>query len=107
MIRAYVPASLPQVLDWQEAGAIPAGTPVFGVTSALRAAHPEADDEELEYLATAAAHAAVDAGRPAVIAIDVAALHDTLAADVPIRHWAALFVDDLQWYAVSELDALR
>ena len=108
MTRAYVGADLTQVLAWYDAGVIPAGTRAVSVTSALRQAHPEADEEELEFVATEVAHAQA-AGRPAVVAIDVDGLNpnDTLVADVPVGRWAALLVDDLQWYAVSEVDSLR
>lgn len=103
-----MPGDLAQVIAWYEAGTIPVGTTAFGVDEALRAQNPEADDEELEYLATVAAHAAVTRGRPAVVALDVS--HEPrgeLAVDVPMADWAAVFVDDLQWFAVAEIGNLR
>ena len=108
MIRAYAAASLPEVISWHDAGAIPAGTAAHCVTSRLRVDNPDADDEELEFLATVAARGEVTQGRPAVVAVDARVSADgTLAADVPVAAWAALFVDDLEWYAVSEVDSLR
>jgi len=123
LIRAYVPSTLPDVLAWYQAGAIPAGTTLNGVTSALRETHPDADEEELEFLATKAAEelstvAAMTSGRRrATIAVDVAA--DTVKAvaggvtsmtatqQIPLADWAALFVDGLEWYAVEEIPHLQ
>lgn len=108
MSRVYVPGALTEVIAWFDAGAVPAGAPAFGISEASRAEHPDADEEELEYLATVEAHAAVAAGRPAVVALDVADQGgQTLAADVPVSRWAAVFVDDLQWYSVAEIEHLR
>ena len=119
MIRAYVPSTLPHVVDWHTLGAIPAGTAITAVTEALRANYPQADEEELEFLATKAAEevstvAAMTSGqRRAAVAVDVPAdkAHPvaggmtsmTLSADVPVADWAAVFVDDLEWYAVDEI----
>ncbi len=123
VIRAYVPSTLPEVLAWYGTGLIPAGTHVDGVTAALRKQHPDADEEELEFLATKAAQevstmAAMTTGqRRATLAVDVAqsdvAPADrgvtslTLSADVPRAAWAALFVDDLEWYAIDEIPYLQ
>lgn len=123
MIRAYVPSTLPQVVAWYEAGAIPAGTPINAVTPVLRNNYPDADEEELEFLATKAAEetstvAAMTSGRRrGTVAIDVPPSNATtvaggttsmtLTADVPLADWAALFVDDLEWYAVDEIPHLR
>ena len=46
-MRAYVPATLPEVLRWYAGGAVPVGTRINAVTSSLRKQHPDADDEEL------------------------------------------------------------
>lgn len=98
MNRAYVAAELSQVIAWFDAGAVPAGTEAHTAPS---------DDEELEFAATAAARDSVLHGRPAVVAVDAEVDHGVLAADAPVANWAALFVDDLEWYAVSEVDGLR
>ncbi len=121
-MRAYVPGTLPDVLRWHAAGAVPAGTRINAVTAALRKQHPDADDEELEFLATKAAEetstvAAMTTGqRRATLAVDLpadaaeplpgATSSLTMTAEVPIADWAALFVDDLQWYAVDEIPHL-
>lgn len=118
-MRAYVPATLPEVLRWYAGGAVPVGTRINAVTSSLRKQHPDADDEELEFLATKAAEetstvAAMTTGqRRATLAVDLPAdatepLHGATSslsttAEVPIADWAAVFVDDLQWYAVDEI----
>lgn len=123
MIRAYVPSTLPQVVAWYEAGSIPAGTPINAVTVALRSDHPDADEEELEFLATKAAEelstvAAMTSGhRRATVAVDVPATNAAatdlgitamkLTVGVPLADWAALFVDDLEWYAVDEIPHLQ
>ena len=122
MIRAYVPSTLPEVLIWYGAGLIPAGTAGHAVTAALREAHPDADEEELEFFATKAAQevstlTAVTTGhRRAILAVDVAPgevaadagmTSMTLLGDVPRAAWAALFVDELEWYAIDEIPHLR
>jgi hypothetical protein len=122
LIRAYVPSTLPEVQAWFLAGAVPAGTGINAVTAALREQHPEADEEELEFLATKAAEeistvAAMTSGqRRATLAVDLAAqaaqavvggvTSMTTTRDVPVADWAALFVDDLEWYAVEEIPRL-
>lgn len=122
MIRAYVPSTLPEVLRWYHDGAIPAGTRINAATAALRAQNPGAGEEELEFLATKAAEetstvAAMTSGhRRATVAVDVPGAQVTpveggltsmtLLADVKLADWAALFVDDLEWYAVEEIPHL-
>jgi hypothetical protein len=106
LIRAYVPATLPDVVAWYRAGAIPPGAAVVAVTAALRQAHPQADDEELEYLATGVARDLAPGDRPAVLAVDLAEAAVVLSAPVPVADWAALFLDDLEWYAVEEIPHL-
>lgn len=122
MIRAYVPSTLPEVIEWHTSGRVPAGTRINAVTPGLRKAHPGADEEELEFLATKAAEeistvAAMTSGlRRATLAIDLAAdqtepIRGGLTSlrtrsEVPIAYWAALFVDDLEWYAVTEIPHL-
>jgi hypothetical protein len=79
LIRAYVPSTLPEVVGWYESGLVPAGTRINAVTRALRAQYPDADDEELEFLATKAAEeistvAAMTSGhRRATLAVDLPA----------------------------------
>lgn len=123
MIRAYVPSTLPEVEAWYRAGALPAGTRIDVVTDSLRAQHPDADEEELEFLATKAAQevstvAAMTSGRRrATLAVDLAtdaarpvpgeSTAMTTLVDVPVADWAALFVDDLEWYAVDEIPHLQ
>ncbi len=117
-----MPSTLPEVVSWYETGAVPAGTRVNAVTDALRRDHPDADEEELEFLATKAAEetstvAAMTSGkRRATLAIDLdpgaadlvagGSTSMTTTAEVPVPHWAALFVDDLEWYAVAEIPHL-
>lgn len=123
MIRAYIPSTLPEVLAWYREGSVPSGTAMNGVTTALRAQNPEADEEELEFLATKAAEeastvSAMTSGqRRATIAVDVAPesaqvspgglTSITATSDIPVADWAALFVDDLEWYAVDEIGHLQ
>ena len=123
MIRAFVPSTLPEVVGWYESGLVPAGTRINAVTRALRAQYPDADDEELEFLATKAAEeistvAAMTSGhRRATLAVDLpgevaapvagAVTSMTTTADVPVADWAALFVDDLEWYAIEEIPHLQ
>ena len=123
MIRAYGPSTLPEVVGWYESGLVPAGTRINAVTRALRAQYPDADDEELEFLATKAAEeistvAAMTSGhRRATLAVDLpgevaapvagAVTSMTTTADVPVADWAALFVDDLEWYAIEEIPHLQ
>ena len=112
-----------EVVGWYESGLVPAGTRINAVTRALRAQYPDADDEELEFLATKAAEeistvAAMTSGhRRATLAVDLpgevaapvagAVTSMTTTADVPVADWAALFVDDLEWYAIEEIPHLQ
>lgn len=123
MIRAYVPSTLPDVIQWYHSGSLPAGTRIHAVTDELRAQYPHADEEELEFLATKAAEetssvAAMTSGhRRATLAIDISAdavdhlpggvTSLSTTVDVPRVDWAALFVDDLQWYAIDEIPHLQ
>ncbi len=50
---------------------------------------------------------AVDVAPADVAAADPGITSMTLCADVPRSAWAALFVDDLQWYAIDEIAHLR
>lgn len=122
MIRAYVPSTLPTVLRWYHDGAVPPETVVHAVTAGLREGNPHADEEELEFLATKAAEevstvAAMTSGhRRATLAVDLTPgdaapasagpTSMTLVRAVALADWAALFVDDLQWYAVEEIPHL-
>jgi hypothetical protein len=107
LIRAYVPATVAEVVAWHAAGAVPAGTQRLTVTADLRGTQPGADDEELEFLVTTAAHqvAIATGGRPAVLAVDVP--QDGRDDAVPVAQWAAVFIDDLQWYAIAEVPHLE
>ena len=107
----------------------PAPFTAYAVTTDLRREHPNADDEELEYLAftdaASEAATAAAAGRPArvVAAADVDAdlLTDLLepgapvsavrvAAPVPRRQVASFHVADegagFAWYDATELDVV-
>lgn len=81
-MRVYLPATLPVVAALLASGeAGPAPLPAHAVTPALRADDPDADVEELEYLAfryAAAESLLLLAGDP-----DGAARRVVLAADVP------------------------
>lgn len=83
---------------------------MYPVTAQMRAEQPAADTEELEYAATCQAHDAAVAlageGRPAVIAIRHDNEEPVLAEAIPVARWAAVFVDDLLWYAVEEVPHL-
>lgn len=127
-MRVYLPATLPLLRQWRAAGAVPAPTTGFAVTPALRAADPGADEEELEYAATAlAAEAsarlppAQGDGRRVVLAVDADAVvrdHEPGAVEVvepvPWRAVAAGLVGadgrsagaELLWYATQELGDL-
>ncbi len=54
-MRVYLPATLPLLRQWVAAGEIPSATTGFAVTAGLRAWYGDADEEELEYAATARA----------------------------------------------------
>lgn len=118
-----MPGTLPQVQRWYQDGAVPAGTGINAATPSLRSEYPDADEEELEFLATKAAEEAstivamTSGQRRATIAVDVAGDDTqpvaggltslTLRADVPLAAWAAVFIDDLEWYAVDEIAHLE
>lgn len=113
-MRVYLPATLPLLARWLEAGAAPPG-PGCAVTPALREWYREGDQEELEYVAQmAAARAALEllAADPAaprrrvvvaadVADADVAVLGDVgaaraavaVGAAVPASAWASGLVD--------------
>ena len=117
MIRAYVPSTLPEVrqLVRRPARCRP-GTRINAVTACAAGPDtPEADDEELEFLATKAAEEMLDrrghdlrdtgarrwpststAGcrRPGCRGTSTSMT--TTAGTSPVADWAALFVDDLR-----------
>jgi hypothetical protein len=126
-MRVYLPADVPAVRALIADGAL--RCPVaHAVTDALRAEVPDADEEELEYLALLAAAADSAESRPpglrVVLAADVPSTAVAgplegsvtgvrLGQQVPIADVAAAHVDetaagdpddrDLLWYAVQEL----
>ena len=128
--RVYVALDRTALRRLATAGRLePAPFTAYAVTTDLRREHPNADDEELEYLAftDAASDAATDAatGGPArvVAAADVDAdlLTDLLepgapvsavrvAAEVPRRQVASFHVADegadYAWYDATELDVV-
>jgi hypothetical protein len=128
-MRVYLPATIPLLREWLDAGlATPRGLG-YSVTPGLREWYREGDAEELEYAAgLAAATAALDllaADRSAprrrvVLAVDVADSDVTpiaderaavrLGAPVPDSRWGSALVDDsdaepIVATAVSCLDA--
>ena len=112
-MRVYVPATLPLLRSWLDAGRMPPGRG-FAVTPALREWYREGDEEEMEYVAQLAACRAaldlLDADPEArrlrvVVAGDVAdadvAADETagragvvVGAAVPVSDWASALVDD-------------
>ena len=128
--RVYVALNRTALRRLATAGRLePAPFTAYAVTTDLRREHPNADDEELEYLAftdaASEAATAAAAGRPArvVAAADVDAdlLTDLLepgapvsavrvAAAVPRRHVASFHVADEAadhaWYDATELDVV-
>jgi hypothetical protein len=111
-VRVYIPATLPLLEGWLNAGHAAPGA-AFAVTPGLREWYREADAEELEYAAQVAAARgslallADEPGAPrrrVVIAADVADLDVAVLGDeragvsigvpVPVSAWAAAFVDD-------------
>lgn len=108
-MRVYVPATLPLLRRWLEAGEVPSATTGLAVTPGLRAWYGDADDEELEHAATArAARASLrllgDGSPPqrVVLAVDAdAQVRDdldegavVLTSTVPWRQVRAGLVDD-------------
>jgi hypothetical protein len=112
-MRVYVPATLPLLRRWLDAGRMPPGRG-FAVTPALREWYREGDVEEMEYVAQLAAGRAAldlldadpDARRLRVIVAcdvpdaDVVADESagraavTVGAAVPVSGWASALVDD-------------
>lgn len=111
-MRVYLPATLPLLRAWLDAGRAPGGT-AYAVTPALREWYREADHEEMEYVAAQAAargSLALLADEPlaprrrVVLAADVddadVAVLDqpraAVAVGVPIEvsRWASALVDD-------------
>jgi hypothetical protein len=111
-VRVYLPATLPLLRAWVEAGRAHGG-PAYSVTPALREWYREADEEELEYAAAQAAargSLALLADQPMaprrrvvlaaeVAEADVAVLTDPragVAVGVPVEiaTWASALVDD-------------
>ena len=111
-MRVYLPATLPLLRSWVDAGGAPAAT-AFAVTPALREWYREGGEEEMEYAAARAAARASLAllaeepmapRRRVVLAADVAeadvaALGEPRAAvvvGVPVERklWASALVDD-------------
>ncbi len=130
-VRCYLPATLGRLQDGVGAGGFgPAPLVAHAVTDALRAAWPEASDEDWEYAASSAAAATAGTltgpGEPVrrvVVAADVASVvpldaEDPTLVEVPdvvrLDQVAAVLVDDesgdpdqeLGWYAVQEIEAL-
>ena len=111
MSRAYLPATLEDLLEWHAAGAVPVGPDALVV---------DVDDEELEYdaLMTAAAVSAElldgpgrrvvvvadtdPAGPDRVAWTDVVAVH----ADPADRPLGADPDEDLAWFATQEIPHL-
>jgi hypothetical protein len=109
-VRVYVPCTLSQLRDIVTSGGVgPVPFTAHAVTDRLRAEEPDADDEELEYVATTAA-AQASLGlmaegekRRVVVAVDVPSVvpvetddPSTVQVDdpVPFRQLAAVLVDD-------------
>jgi hypothetical protein len=111
-VRVYLPATLPLVAEWLQAGRTTPGT-AAAVTPGLREWYREGDEEELEYAAQRVAARlslellAADPGLPrrrVVLAADVAdddvaVLDDprgtvVVAASVPQAVWASALLDD-------------
>lgn len=118
-MRVYLPATVPLLRGWIDAGvATPSGA-VYAVTPSLREWYREGDAEELEHAASLlAAVASLDLlaadpqapARRVVLAADVAdgdgvPDHDErgvlrLTAPVPAARWASALVDDVAAEAV-------
>jgi len=111
-VRVYLPATLPLLRAWLDAGRAPSGT-AYAVTPALREWYREGDEEEMEYVAqqaAARASLALLAADPMVVRrrvvlaaevadADVAALGEPRAAvavgmPVEVSRWASALVDD-------------
>ena len=111
-MRVYLPATLPLLRAWLDAGRAPGG-PAYAVTPALREWYREGDEEEMEYVAAQAAgrgSLALLAAEPMVprrrvvlaadvVDADVALLGEPRAAvavgvPVELSRWASALVDD-------------
>lgn len=113
-VRVFVPTTLSLLARWQRADFVPTDL-VFTVTDAARAALPEADEEELEYLAmqqagdAALALLAEDpdaprlrvllAGDAMVVAVNQPEAEVTAArgaAGLPLSRFVSLHIDDAE-----------
>jgi uncharacterized protein DUF6912 len=112
-VRVYLPATLPLLRRWLDAGQAPPGR-AFAVTPSLREWYREGDQEEMEYVAQLAAGRAaldlLDADTAArrlrvIVAADVAdpdvAVDSSagrsavvVGAPVPVSAWASALVDE-------------
>lgn len=111
-MRVYLPATLPLLRAWHEAGRAPGAT-AYAVTPALREWYREGDEEEMEYVAQQAAGRAslglladepLAPRRRVVLAADVADAdvavlgepRAAVAVGVPVElsSWASALVDD-------------
>ena len=112
-MRVYVPATLPLLRRWLDAGQMPPGRG-FAVTPTLREWYREGDEEEMEYVAQLAAGRAAldlldadpDARRLRVVVAgevpdaDVASDETggraaiAVGTAVPVSSWASALVDD-------------
>ena len=111
-MRVYLPATLPLLRSWLDAGGAPGAT-AYAVTPALREWYREADEEEMEYVAAQAAARASLAlladdpmapRRRVVLAADVAEADVAVLGEpragvvvgVPVERklWASALIDD-------------
>lgn len=133
-VRVYVPMTRDGLARALSAGRIAGPFRAHAVTSALTAAWPDGDEEELAYAAMAAAahvswelRSSTDAPRRYVLAGDVEAVVDVdgddptlveVSGDLPWRRVASVHVDlddvaeadlddaDLAWHATQEIPGL-
>lgn len=125
-MRVYLPLLVGELAEVPVAGRLPARQ-AYGVTGALRAEDPGADEEDLEFEAMCQAldaARALGAGRRVVAAADAGPRADAgsgalLAGDdqLPLADVVSFHIeegsggvgtgyDDLLWYDVTELDGL-
>jgi hypothetical protein len=120
--RVYVAMDRPALRRLAADAALgPAPFTAYAVTTDLRREHPNADDEELEYLAFTDATTAEPAGVVASADVDAELVTDLLepgapvsavrvAAAVPRRQVASFHVaghgPDYSWYDATELDVV-
>lgn len=125
-MRLYVPLTMDELPDVLVAGRLPARS-ALGVTSVLRSADPEADEEDLEFEAMCQAldlARDLGPGRRVIGAADAAAREEVGSgallkgdAAVPLTDVVSFHVeegegpvgsgyDDLLWYDVTELGVL-